>query len=391
MIRRAPSTRSVRAPRGGRLRTCAARTDRRVPAVALAALAVLGGCDAIPLGDGPRKAVLRELDDAVIAPGYDEVAVRADALAAGARSRPALDDAGLEALRADWRALRVVWMRTQAHRIGPVRDDLFEGRIAQWPIDVDDIEALIAGDEPIDRAFVDGQGGNKKGMAAAEYLLFTAPAGGDVVAALAAPRRRAYLDAVLDALAAEAGGLAVAWRDDYGARFLAIGDDGAPFADIKEAVDAVVNASVFLAENVADGRLGKPLGATTGGDPLPALVESPWSDHGAADLLAAYDGLAQILDAPAAGAADPADPATGRLGALIAAQRPAVAARVRRELAAAAAAVAAMPHPLTAAVAARAPEVEAAWVAARALKTTYQTEVIAALGATLSLNDNDGD
>jgi len=35
--------------------------------------------------------------------------------------------------------------------------------------------------------------------------------------------------------------------------------------------------------------------------------------------------------------------------------------------------------------------VEAAWTAARTLKATYQTEVIAALGATLSFNDNDGD
>lgn len=329
------------------------------------------GCDGIPLGDGPRKAVLRSIDEDLMVPGYADVATRAQELAVAARAQAPRDD-----LQARWRVLRVAWMRTQAHRLGPVRDDLFESRIAQWPISTEDVEVLIAGTATIDQALVDAQGGNKKGMGVAEYLLFGP---GD----LAEPRRRAYLEATLDALAAEAAALAAVWRDDYGVRFVAIGEDGAPFTDIKEAMDALVNASVFLAENVADGKLGKPLGSMTGGVPQPGLVESAYSDHGAADMVAAYDGLALILDEPAG--------VESRLGGLIAARRPAVAARVRNELAAARAAVEAMPHPLTDAVAASAPEVTAAWEAARALKMTYQAEVIAALGATLSFNDNDGD
>jgi len=44
----------------------------------LALVAVAGaGCDAIALGDGPRKAVLRTLDEDVMVPGYAAVAARA--------------------------------------------------------------------------------------------------------------------------------------------------------------------------------------------------------------------------------------------------------------------------------------------------------------------------
>ena len=352
--------------------------------LALAALALAtAACDPIPLGDGPRKAALRALDDDVFTPGYAEVAATAAALADVARARPVLDAGGVAALHDAWRATRVAWVRTQAHRLGPVKDELYESRIAQWPVAPAQVEALIAGAAPIDRAAIDALGADKKGLGVAEYLLFAAA---DDVAALAEPRRRAYLDAVLAAIADDSAALAAAWQDGYAERFVDIGGDGAPFADIKEGVDAVVNASVFLAEHVADTRLGKPLGATTG-TPDPALLESPWSDHAAEDLVAAYDGLALVLDPP-----DPAaDGAAPRLGALVGAARPAVAARVRRELAAARAAAAALPHPLADAVAARDPAVDAAWTAARALKMTYQAEVIAALGATLSLNDNDGD
>ncbi len=342
---------------------------------------LLAACSPIPLGDGPRKEVLRAIGDEVIVPGYADLAGRAGELATAARAAvPALDPPGLTELQARWRALRVAWMRTQAYRLGPVRDDLYEGRVAQWPVDPLAVEALIADAVPVDRALIDAQGGNKKGMAIAEYLLFAAPGGGDVVGALAEPRRQAYLIAVLDAIAADTAALAAAWNHGYAGRFVAVGAPGAPFATIKDGVDAVVNAQVFLAENVADGRLGKPLGSMTGGVPQPGLVESPWSDHGAADVVAAYDGLAAILEGDGP-----------RLGDLIADHRPAVEQRVQAELAAARAAVLAMPRPLTDAVAQQAPAVDAAWVAARALKMTYQAEVVSALGATLSFNDNDGD
>lgn len=342
----------------------------------------VAACDAIPVGDGSRKAVLRAIGDEVIVPSYAEVAVRADELASAAAAvLPALDAAALEELQRRWRAVRGAWMATQAHRIGPVRDDYYEGKLAQWPVDPEEVEGFIAGDAILDTAFVSGQGGNKKGLGIAEYLLFAGAGGeGDPLAALADPRRQAYLAATLDVLARDAAALSAAWLDGYLERYIDVGAADAPFANIKDAIDAVINAQVFLAENVADVRLGKPLGSMTGGTPQPSLVESRWSDNGAADMLAAYDGLALIFDGEGP-----------RLGDLVADARPSVAARVRDELAAARAAVEAIPHPLTAAVEQEAPETQLAWEAARALKTTYQAEVIAALGATLSLNDNDGD
>ncbi|HVK76976.1 MAG TPA: imelysin family protein [Kofleriaceae bacterium] len=360
---------------------------------ALLAAVTAAACGSNTIDYGPRRAALAAIGDQVIVPGYVELARVTGELAVAARADlPALDAARLAALQDRWRAVRAAWLRTQAHRIGPVRDDLFESRIAQWPVDQLDVEALVAGTATVDRALIDTQGANRKGLAVAEYLLFSAGTGtgaADPLAALADPRRRAYLQAVLDAIADETTALAAAWTGGYAARFANPGEPDAAFATVKEGIDAVVNANVFLAENVADTKLGAPLGAMTGGIPQIELVESPWSDHGADDVAAAYDGLRAILDGPD-GAPGPegGDPF---LAALLEVSHPEIADQLRADLTGARDAVVAVSHPLIDAVAAKTAAVDAAWTTARTVKATYKTEVVAALGVTLSFNDNDGD
>jgi hypothetical protein len=352
-------------------------------------LAIVAACVDIPLGDGPRKRMLRDVTENVIAPDHAELAMRAAALRDAVDALAVLQDqARLDAAQAAWRAARQPWQESLVFRVGPVMDQLFDSRMDQWPIDRARIESEIAGTAALTPAYVGGLGANKKGFHAIEELLFDAQ-GGDaaVLAALStganADRRRTYLLAAADVLAVDAAALDAAWRANGGGFVVNVADIGGagPFATVKEATDAVVNEVVFLSEYVADTRLGKPMGKQSGGIPQLDLIISAPSDGSVDDMLANLHGIERAF----------AGTDAGGLGALVERASPSTARRVRNELAAAQAAVAAIPRPFAASVAAQAPEVEAAWQATRALRLTLATEVISVLGATLSFNDNDGD
>jgi predicted lipoprotein len=329
----------------------------------------------------------------VILPDHVELATGAAALADAIDALvEAPDQARLDAAQAAWRAARAPWMRSLVFRVGPVKDDLYESKLDQWPVDPEAIAAEIAGAEALTPAHLASLGANKRGLHTIELLMFD-PVGGDaaVLATLTAtPRTGEYLAAAAELVATDAARLRDAWAPDDGGFVDRVIDLGgaSPFETIKESTDALVNESVFLAELVADAKLGKPMGVPTGGDPRVELVQSLPSDGAVDDMLdnvrgvrAAWDGRpASIDDGPPVG-----------LGALDARRSTAIAARVERELDAAEAALAAIPRPFADALLAEAPEVEAAWNAVRELRLTLATEVIAALGATLSFNDNDGD
>ena len=348
-----------------------------------------GSCTDIPIGDGPRKTVVRRVASDVIAPAHAELATKTVALeAAVAALLAAPGPTSLVAAQDAWRAARAPWVKSLVFRVGPVIDDSYEAKLDQWPVDEGRIQSEIAGSAALTPSHVAGLGANKRGFHALELFLFD-PAGGDaaVLAALTtdtlATRRGQYMAAVAALLTRDAGALHTAWDPAGGAfeeRIVDIGGDG-PFATVKDATDAVINDAIFLAELVADAKLGKPMGKMSG-TPDVSLIESSPSDGALDDLRGHVLGLREVYVG--------ASPDAG-LSGLVAKASPAIDAHVRADLAALEGALAAIPRPFAAAVLARDTNVEAAWAAARRLRVTLSTEVIAALGATLSFNSNDGD
>lgn len=358
-----------------------------IAAAVIAGAAVLVAC-VVPLGDGTRRVVARELTTEVIVPTYDDVVERSAALAAASHAFVAQPTAGtLATLQAAWRAARVPWKQTDAFRFGPVALQSLGTAIDQVPVDTAKIEAELAGAAPLDAAYVESLGANKKGFHAIEYLAF----GGDNAAVLAslttdalAARRRDYLVACADSLDATAGKLRDAWRD-YAALLADPGTDNMDYPTIKASIDALVNESVFQVEVVADARLGKPMGTATGGTPAPALQESGPSDNSIADMTETLAGIRNVYFGTRTG-----EPGKG-IGRLVADASPAVDREVKAALEAALSAIDAIPRPYAQALVDARPEVMAAYTAVQELQRVLATEVIATLGATLEFNDNDGD
>jgi predicted lipoprotein len=348
---------------------------------------VLVAC-VVPLGDGKRRIVAGELTTQIIVPTYDEVVERTAMLASASHAFVASPDATtLDTLQSAWRAARVPWKQTDAFRFGPQVMQSLATAIDQVPVDPLKIDAELAGTSTIDGAFVAGLGANKKGFHTIEYFIF----GADDAAVLAlltsdalAPRRRDYLVACADHLAATAVQLRDAWVG-YAAKIADPGEGNMEFPTIKASIDALVNESVFQAEVIADARIGKPMGTATGGTPQPALQESGPSDNSIADMTETLIGIRNIYFGSRTG-----EPGKG-IGGLVLAANPATDRDVRAALATAFTAIEQIPPPYSQALVDQRPEVMAAYTAVQELQRVLATEVIATLGATLKFNDNDGD
>ena len=343
----------------------------------------------VPLGDGDRRVVARELAIGVIVPAFDDVAATAvDLAAAIAQLAATPDPTKLDATQLAWRTARVHWKETDAFRFGPAKDLGLSAAIDQ-AIDPMKIELEIAGAEPVTDAYVAALGANRKGFHAIEYLIFRGDDDATVLLTLTtdplAVRRRDLLGAYARELARNASALRAAWADGYAASIADPGSDNADYATIKASIDALANESVFQTEVVVDERIGKPMGTASGGTPRPELEESAPSDHSLADMAATLRGIRNVYHGTRDGT-----PGKG-IGTLVAAQSPLVDRDVRAAFDAALIAVAAIPVPYRSALVDQRLEVAAAHAAVKELKRILATEVIGSLGATLKFNANDGD
>ncbi|MCW5802473.1 MAG: imelysin family protein [Deltaproteobacteria bacterium] len=349
----------------------------------LALCAALAACGN-PLGDGDRLTTARQITADVIVPGFEAVVARTEALRVAIEALAAApEQAALEAARAAWREARVAWKQTDAFRFGPAKKLSFSASIDQ-AIDQDRIVVVLMGAAPIDEAAIETLGANTKGFHAIELLVFGASTIADLTTDALAERRRELIVAYAQNLAKKARELRDAWTGGYAATFTEPGGANTEYPTAKSVIDALANEIWFQAEVIADNRMGKPMGTKTGGVPQPDLEESGPADNSIADMVSSLRGIRNVY----LGGEAPGDKG---LSKLVLSQSADTDAEVLAQLAAATAAVTAIPTPYRATLVDKRPEVPAAYAAVKELKVVLSTEVIGVLGATLKFNDNDGD
>ncbi len=356
-------------------------------ALLIVALGCLNTCSPIPLGDGDRRIVARELGTEVVVPTLDDVVARTGELIVAIDRFVILEEmTSLRAAQSAWRAARVPWKQAEAFGFGPAVD-LRSTAAMDQAIDPAKIDDEVAAATPITETSVDMLGANGKGFHAIEYLLFGASDETQLVlltSDVGGPRRRALLGAYARNLDSRARELRAAWTGEQD--LLAHpGTENATYPTVADSIDAFVNESVFVVELVADARIGRPSGTTAGGTPQPELVESRPSDNALADMTDTLRGIRNVYLGTRDGT-----PGKG-IGKLIAASSPVTDRAVRDGLDAALAAIAAIPRPFEQALVDKAPEIENALLVIKELKVIFATEVVAVLGATLKFNGNDGD
>lgn len=317
-------------------------------------------------------AIVGDFVDKVVVPTYDLLATRAADLEAAAQTlQTTTDDTNLAAARDAWVAMREPWESSEGFLFGPVDANGFDPALDTWPVNVTDLETVLAGGATLTPAFVAALDTALQGFHTAEYLLFGV--GGTKIAADLTARELAYLVAVTTVMADVAADLADTWTTGatpYGDVFRTAGDSGnTVYPSQDAAAQEIIGGMVGILDEVANGKIADPfdLMDTT-------LVESQFSFNSLTDFT---HNVMSAESAYLGRGPDGVDTGVG-MDAFVAEADPNLDLRVKAAFAAAFTALAAIPEPFRDSILdpASADEIEAAQEAIRDVHDILQGEVL---------------
>ena len=339
----------------------------------LAPLALaLAACDSggTATDDADAAPVLQNVGANVITATYADLASEAAGLLdAVAAFEAAPTVATLEAARQQWRDTRAPWELSEGFLFGPVDTEGLDPSLDDWPVNQTDLDAVLASDAPLTVSYVAGLETSLRGFHTIEYLLFGTEgtkAPGDFTA-----REVDYLVSATTVLRDDTATLAGLWRPgdgDYAGQLARAGESGSVYVSQRAAVQELVTGLVTIADEVGAGKIGGPYG-----DRSTAEEESRFSGNSLADFANNIRSVRNVYLGTYAGPSGPG------LTDLVAESDPALDARVRDEIAAAIAAIEAIPGPFSTAIFEARPTVQAAIDAVLDLRATLEGPVAGAL------------
>ena len=345
-------------------------------------------------GSDLRQTVLQSLASTVIIPRYQKFKAETILLKEAAEalcSAPSEDQ--LQSVRTQWESVRDLWKASEVTRFGPYAElPLRIGpKIDFWPARPDKIEDLLQGMDPIDALLLNNSGTTVRGLPVSEYLLY-GPQFEDVLEE--GHRRCSFVMANAEDIINSSDILIQAWSPQegmgdkppsFGWNFANAGSDQSRFMDPHEAVNEVVNRMIFAVEDVRVLKLGKPVGDSTGGNPVPDRLESPYAQRSLQDSIQAIRGIHSFFYAEFEG-----NKGQG-IVELLRGKHPDIISRFDQTYAAGIDALEAIEGPLAVAITDHRDQVKNAQTVLRDLQVVLQVELAQVLNVSPRFNDNDGD
>jgi putative iron-regulated protein len=214
------------------------------------------------LSDAEKAAVLESVGSDVIVPTYAVFHTNATALATALiifETTP--NDVNLAAAQDAWRNVRAPWESTESFGFGPADFGGYDANSDSWPVNVVDLETILAGAATIDQPFLDAANEDVKGMHAIEYVLFGA--NGTKVAADFTAKELEYLHAAGVNLETQAAGVADAWDPAGGAyatELATAGNGSAVYATQNDALQELVQGMADIADELANSKIAGVIG-----------------------------------------------------------------------------------------------------------------------------------
>jgi len=328
-------------------------------------------------------AVLKDLADIVARPSYATLKTASDAFKSAVEALVAsASEATLTAAQAAWKETQRTWNQTRSFAFGPAKD--IEGNI-RWKLgcDVDSVEETITAGPPFEPSSL---GTSRKGLPALEYLLFD-PEGGNaaIVEKLVGDADRlSFVGALAAALATQIDALVTAW-DAHAGELATAGEGSEVFKSPKDAMDAVYNQMLYVAD-LAIAQIKDPLLGSKGtGGLSPALEEARLSDNTLSDTFAQLASVTSVFEGSYG------DGSGLGLTALLRDRSPDLDDQLRSALAAAKESLEAIPPPLRTALAGDLGVLNTTLERLRDVKKLLTADIATALGVTISFSDMDGD
>lgn len=314
-------------------------------------------------------AIIENISDDVIISTYADLDAKAAILLTKLSDLEANPTAeNLEAAQQAWRDARRPWELSEGFLYGPVDTKGLDPAMDSWPVNVTDLDAVLASSNGLTVDYVDGLDGTLKGFHTIEYLLYGE--NGDKLVADFTARQFEYLSACGESLKRTTAQLHEGWLPSAGNfvknfKEAGTGTAASVYPSQKAVIEEIVNGIVGIADEVANGKINEPFAQQN-----LTLEESRFSANSKADFADNIRSIRNVwlgihLNASGSG-----------ISSLVAVKDPALDIKVRQQIDAAIAAIEGIDGTFTTAIFDSPTTVQAAQTAVRDLLTTLQGEVL---------------
>lgn len=252
--------------------------------LAIAGLGLLNSCtkseDEIK-PEADYSDILSNLGQEIILKTYQALTIKADELESATQ---ALEndptDINLIKAKTAWVGTRAPWEQSEGFLFGPVDQEGIDPALDSWPVNVTDLNNVLASNSELTVDFLTQQEGTLKGFHTVEFLLWGE--NGNKQVSEFTEREFEYLAAASGALARDARQLYNAWQPSGGnfiANVVNAGTTSQVYVSQKSAIEEITNALIIIADEVANGKINDPF---TQKDLT--LEESQFSNNSKADF-----------------------------------------------------------------------------------------------------------
>ena len=244
-----------------------------------------------------RRAMLGSIIDNVILPSQQAFreASRELVLAAEAFIADRSPDQ-LARAQGAWREASDAWERVAIFALD-LRLTSYHNQIDKTPPNYDFIDDILAGEDDLSEAYVNGIGSTSKGLPALEYLIFSldsTPA--EIIGSFDDQRRRDFLLALARNIRRKADEIADYWSADgrdYAARFVKADQAG---GELQGSINMLVNKIYVQLATDLQMWIGEPAGIATDGVARPELAEARRSGHSLRHIYHHLVGMQHIFN-----------------------------------------------------------------------------------------------
>ena len=226
---------------------------------------------------------LTNISDNVISATYADLAGKASTLLSEVtKLKDNPSSINLNNARGAWRDTRAPWEKSEGFLFGPVDTKGIDPAIDDWPVDVVQLDSVLASTSQLIESTIEGFTTTLKGFHTIEYLLWDSDGSKEIDQFTS--REFEYLLGVTENLRNKTKILSDSWAvsgENYGKNLREAGQSGSLFISQKAALEQLVEAITGICDEVGSGKIAGPLGDT---NPVPIEEESRFSHNSKNDF-----------------------------------------------------------------------------------------------------------